>query len=101
LKTHQQQSANSRRLDASATAGATGPTAVEPVVSANMLGRARGDSLVGERDVVFAAMSGPAAAPAEATNLPITDFISHRLHRLSGLFSAPIFAPESPERLEA
>jgi hypothetical protein len=66
----------------------------EPVARGTMMGRARGDSLVDERDVVFAAMSGPAAAPAEATNLPITEFIPHRL---SGLFSGP----EASQRLEA
>jgi hypothetical protein len=69
------------------------PTVVEPVARGTMLGRARGDSLVEERDVVFAAMSGPAATPAAATN-PMTDFISRRL-------SGALSGPEASQRLEA
>jgi hypothetical protein len=60
--------------------------------SGSMLGRARGESLCGEHSVVFAPMSGPAAAPAR--NNPVAELISRRL---SGLFSAP----EASQRLEA
>jgi hypothetical protein len=54
------------------------PTAVAHVASGNVLGRARGGSLVDEHDVVFAAMAAPAAAPADDSNNPITEIIPRR-----------------------
>ena len=68
------------------------PTDEVELGSGSMLGRARGESLCGEHSVVFAPMSGPAAAPAR--NNPVAELISRRL---SGLFSAP----EQSQRLEA